>query len=196
MKIPNIADLVGKTDIYIIDQIMKERYSTGQKLLDAGCAEGRNLKWFYLNNFDIYGIDTDSERLETAKQQYPKLAHNFTTGSIEKLPYEEATFHHILCSAVLHFAQSEKHFFTMFTELIRVLKPEGTLFIRVASNIGLDGNTPYLKETHTNREVTFFITREIITSLLSDFSVELLDPVKTTNVQDKRAMTTLAFQKL
>lgn len=196
MKIPNIADLLGKTDIYIIDQIMKDRYTTGQKILDAGCAEGRNLRWFYLNNFDIYGIDTDSERLETAKQQYPKLAHNFTTGSIEKLPYEEATFHHVICSAVLHFAQSEKHFFTMFTELIRVLKPVGTLFIRVASNIGLDGNTPYLKESHTNREGTFFITREIIASLLTDFSVELLDPVKTTNVQDKRAMTTLVFQKL
>lgn len=196
MKTPNITDLVGKTDIYIIDQIMKERYSGGQTILDAGCAEGRNLRWFYLNNFDIYGIDTDNERLETAKQQYPKLAHNFSTCSIEKLPYDDAKFHHIICSAVLHFAQSEKHFFTMFTELIRVLKPEGTLFIRVASNIGLDGNTPYLKESHTNREGTFFITREIIASLLTDFPVELLDPVKTTNVLDKRAMTTLVFHKL
>ncbi len=196
MKIPNIADLVGKTDIYILDQIMKERYKAGQSILDAGCAEGRNLKWFYLNNFDIYGIDTDSERLEIAKQQYPKLAHNFTTGSIEKLPFEEATFHHVICSAVLHFAQSEKHFFTMFTELIRVLKPEGTLFIRVASDIGLDGNTPYLKESLTNKEGTFFITRKIIASLLTDYSIELLDPVKTTNVQDKRAMTTLVFKIL
>lgn len=196
MKILNIADFVGKTDIYIIDQIMKERYSTGHKILDAGCAEGRNLRWFYLNNFDIYGIDTDNERLETAKQQYPKFANNFTKGSIEKLPYREATFHHVICSAVLHFAKSGKHFITMFTELMRVLKPEGTLFIRVASNIGLDGNTPYLKESHTNREGTFFITREIIASLFTDFSVELLDPVKTTNVQDKRAMTTLIFQKL
>ena len=196
MKIPNIADIVGNTDIYILDQIMKERYSEGQKILDAGCAEGRNLKWFYLSNFDIYGIDTSNDRLETAKQQYHKIAQNFTTGSIENLPYEKATFHHVLCSAVLHFAHSEKHFFTMFTELIRVLKPKGTLFIRVASNIGLDGNTPYLKESHTNREGTFFISREIIESLMTDFSIELLDPVKTTNVQDKRAMTTLVFQKL
>ena len=196
MNNQTLSQLIGRTDIYIIDQILKERYQSGDKMLDAGCAEGRNLKWFYDNNFDIYGIDTDEERLQVAKGNYPNAAKNFIAGSIELLPYEDARFNHVLCSAVLHFAQSETQFMSMFEELLRVLKPEGTLFIRVASNIGLDGKEPFLVESKTNRAGTLYITREIITSLLQKHPIELIEPVKTTNVQDERAMTTLVMQKI
>ena len=196
MNNQTLSQLIGRTDIYIIDQIIKERYQSGDKMLDAGCAEGRNLKWFYDNNFDIYGIDTDEERLQVAKGNYPNAAKNFIAGSIELLPYEDARFNHVLCSAVLHFAQSETQFMSMFEELLRVLKPEGTLFIRVASNIGLDGKAPFLVESKTNRAETLYITREIITSLLQKHPIELIEPVKTTNVQDERAMTTLVMQKI
>lgn len=191
-----VTQLIGKTDIYIIDQIMKERYLKKDKILDAGCAEGRNLKWFYANNFDISGIDTAQERLEVAKENYPKAAANFTVGTIEDLPYVNDSFNHIICSAVLHFAKDEAHFFKMIAELVRVLKTNGSLFIRVASDIGLDGNVPYLKESKTDREGTFFITRAIINQVLESYNLELIDPVKTTNVQDMRAMTTLVLRKL
>ena len=116
MNNQTLSQLIGRTDIYIIDQILKERYQSGDKMLDAGCAEGRNLKWFYDNNFDIYGIDTDEERLQVAKGNYPNAAKNFIAGSIELLPYEDARFNHVLCSAVLHFAQSETQFMSMFEE--------------------------------------------------------------------------------
>lgn len=192
----SLAQLIGKMDIYIIDQIMKERYLKDDKILDAGCAEGRNLKWFYVNNFDISGIDTAEDRIEVAKENYPKAAANFTVGNIEDLPYVNDSFNHVICSAVLHFAKDEAHFYKMFAELVRVLKTNGSLFIRVASDIGLDGNTPYLKESKTDREGTFFITRTIINEVLKNYALELIDPIKTTNVQDMRAMTTLVLRKL
>ena len=195
MEESKLSQLVGKTDIYIIDQIMKERYYPSDNILDAGCGEGRNLKWFYVNGFSISGIDTDAERLENAKLTYPKAASNFKIGDLDNLPYDKDSFNHILCSAVLHFAQDETHFSKMFSELIRVLKVSGTLFIRVASDIGLDGHKPFLKESQTNREGTFFITRDIIQTLLEEYPLALIDPVKTTNVEDKRAMTTLVFRK-
>lgn len=187
---------LGKVDIYIIDQILKNRYFPNEKILDAGCAEGRNLKWFYANNYDVYGIDTDKERLENAKLNYPKSASNFKVGNIDDLPYSENEFHHILCSAVLHFAEDKKHFFKMFSELLRVLKPNGTLLIRMGSDIGLDGNTPYLKESKTNRTGTFFLTRAYVKTLIENYEIELIEPVKTTNVEDRRAMTTLVLKKL
>lgn len=196
MKENTLAQYIGKTDIYIIDQIMKERYLKKDKILDAGCAEGRNLKWFYINDFDISGIDTDEERLLVAKENYPKAAANFTVGTIEDLPYVNDSFNHVICSAVLHFAKDEAHFLKMIAELVRVLKTNGSLFIRVASDIGLDGNIPYLKESKTDREGTFFITRAIINQVLENYNLELIDPVKTTNVQDMRAMTTLVLRKL
>lgn len=196
MKQKTLSQLVGKTDIYIIDQIMKERYLKDDKILDAGCGEGRNLKWFYLNGFDISGIDTDVDRLQNAKLLYPKAASQFQVSNLEQLPYKDESFNHVLCSAVLHFAKDETHFYKMISELSRVLKIGGSLFIRVASNIGLDGHKPYLKESQTNREGTFFITRAIIKSLMEKYPFELIDPIKTTNVQDERAMTTLVMRKI
>lgn len=188
--------ILGKVDIYLIDQILKNRYAIDHSILDAGCGDGRNLKWFYANKYTIFGIDADQERLNNAKSIYTQYADNFQLGNLDALPYGENEFNHIICSAVLHFAQSEKHFFMMFSELIRVLKPKGSLLIRTASNIGLDGNAPYLKESLTNREGTFFMTRAHIKKIVTHYNIELIEPVKTTNVEDKRAMTTLVLQKL
>ena len=188
--------ILGKVDIYLIDQILKNRYAPDDSILDASCGEGRNLKWFYANNYKISGIDTDIERLENAKLIYPKSAANFQVGDLDALPYGENEFNHVICSAVLHFSENEKHFFTMFSELVRVLKPQGTLLIRMGSNIGLDGNMPYLKESQTNRAGTFFLTREHVNRIRENYNIELIELVKTTNVEDKRAMTTLVIKKL
>jgi 2-polyprenyl-3-methyl-5-hydroxy-6-metoxy-1,4-benzoquinol methylase len=196
MNLKETQAVLGQVDIYVIDQILKNRYAPENSILDAGCAEGRNLKWFYANNYSVYGVDTDKERLEIAKLNYPNAASNFQVANLNGLPYGENEFHHILCSAVLHFADSEEHFFKMFSELIRVLKPNGTLLIRMASNIGLDGNTPYLKENKTNRMGTFYLTRRHIKKIAQDNKVEFIEPIKTTNVEDKRAMTTLVLSKL
>mgnify|MGYP003632534686 FL=1 len=188
-------DTLGNVDIYVIDQILKGRYETGQKILDAGCGKGRNLKWFYQNDFEIHGIDIDEDFLSFAKGQYPKQEDNFITGTLDNLPYGEKSFDHILCCAVLHFAKNETHFTAMFSELIRLLKPEGMLLIRMASNIGLDGNAPEIVFKENGQSGTYYLTRERIKELIKEFELTLLEAVKTTNVQDERAMTTLVLSK-
>lgn len=188
-------DLIGNVDIYVIDQILKERYQPGQSILDAGCGGGRNLKWFYQNNFEITGIDADAQRITEAKERYPKDSANFTVGKLDQLSYGENSFDHILCCAVLHFAQSEEHFQAMFSEIFSVLKPKGTLLIRVASNIGLEGKKLFVQDGVSKETGDFYITRELISKFLESYLLELIEPVKTTNVQDIRAMTTLVFQK-
>ena len=40
----NIAHLLGGTDVYLIDQIIKGRYHPSDVLLDAGAGGGRNLQ--------------------------------------------------------------------------------------------------------------------------------------------------------
>lgn len=80
--------------------------------------------------------------MANAKLKYPEAASHFTVGTLDDLPFNKNKFDHILCCAVLHFAQSETHFTAMLAELFRVLKPSGTLLIRMASDIGLDGNAP------------------------------------------------------
>lgn len=195
MNYKQTFDLIGNIDIYVIDQILKGRYQAGQAILDAGCGSGRNLKWFYQNNFSIAGIDADAERIEQARKVYPGASRNFTVGLVDNLPYQDSRFHHILCCAVLHFAHDKAHFNTMFAEMYRVLKPEGTLLVRVASDIGLDGKKPFVQDGKSNALGSFYITRELITELLNIYPMELIEPIKTTNVQDVRAMTTLVFKK-
>ena len=112
------------------------------------------------------------------------------------MPYGEKSFDHILCCAVLHFAQSETHFTAMFSELIRVLKPDGMLLIRMASNIGLDGNALKIIFKDNGKKGNYYLTRERITDLITEFNIDLIEPIKTTNVKDERAMTTLVFQKM
>ncbi len=188
-------DLLGNVDIYVIDQILKGRYECGQTILDTGCGSGRNLKWFYKNDFNISGLDADEQRIAMAKEIYPKVSGNFIVGKLDDLPYAENNFDHIICCAVLHFAKSEAHYNKMIAELFRVLKPSGTLLIRVASDIGLNDKRPFVQDGFSKETGEFYINRSIISKILEKYPLELIEPVKTTNVQDVRAMTTLMFQK-
>ena len=83
----------------------------------------------------------------------------------------------------------------MVSELVRVLKPEGSLLIRMASNIGLDGNAPEITYKENGKKGTYYLTRERINQLVKEHKLTLLEAVKTTNVQDERAMTTLVLSK-
>ncbi|EDM45016.1 Methyltransferase type 11 [unidentified eubacterium SCB49] len=195
MNYSQTFDVLGNVDIYVIDQILKNRYTTGDAILDAGCGSGRNLKWFYQDNYILSAIDANLERLALARENYPKFAANFIEGTIDALPYSDRQFDHILCCAVLHFAKSEAHLKNMFSELCRVLKPNGTLLIRAASNIGLDGKSPYVQDRLTQEIGAVYLTRKMISELIESHQLTLIEPIKTTNVQDIRAMTTLVFQK-
>ena len=119
MNYSQTFDSLGNVDIYVIDQILKNRYTKGDSILDAGCGSGRNLKWFYQDDYTISGIDTNLERLAHARENYPKFAVNFIEGTIDALPYGDHNFDHILCCAVLHFAKSEAHLKKMFCAAAR-----------------------------------------------------------------------------
>lgn len=195
MNFEETYKILGEVDIYIIDQILKHRFLKEEIILDAGCGNGRNLKWFYQNNFKIYGIDQDLESINYSKTRYPKMAENFYIGNLDHLPFPKNYFDHVICSAVLHFAKDEEHFHQMMKEILSVLKVSGILFIRVASNIGLR-KKPFVKDSLNNAVSSFYITRKLISKITEIYSLELIEPVKTTNVNDIRAMTTLVFKKL
>ncbi len=198
LNVNKLQEIVGNTDIYLLDQILKNRFSSNQKIMDAGCGKGRNLTWFYQNGFTLYGIDKNKEIIAFVKKQFPEYAANFVVSEIEKTSFASEEFHHIICNAVLHFATNETHFFKLFSEIFRLLKPNGILFIRMASNLVLKekmvsrSNGRYLLPDGTER---FLLTKEILNKILNNYHLTLLEPVKTTNVNDIRSMTTLVFKK-
>jgi len=175
MHSKKLRELLGNIDIYLLDQIVKDRYAIHQNILDAGCGSGRNMHWFYNNDFNIHAVDQEREYMEHLKIAYPKWKNKLTIAGLDKLPYQDAFFDHIICSAVLHFATNTAHFKAMFSELIRVLKPFGSLFIRMTYR--------------------FLLTKELLSELIQEHTLSFLEPLKSTNVSDLRSMTTIVLQK-
>ncbi|MFT7589654.1 MAG: tellurite methyltransferase, partial [Limisphaerales bacterium] len=63
-------DLFKGMDIYLIDQILKGRYSEGEKILDAGAGSGRNLNWFLANKFDLSACDQNPKSRDLIQARY------------------------------------------------------------------------------------------------------------------------------
>ncbi len=198
----NLREIYGNIDIYLFDQLLKGRYDKTKKVLDVGCGAGRNLYYFLRNGHEVFGIDPDPMAVETVKELSAGLApnnslKNFEVCSAENLPYENAIFDLIICNAVLHFARDEQHFNAMLQSMFRVLTPGGYFFARLASDIGLEklvrpmGNRRYLIPDGSER---FLVNEEILVKYTSQLG-ELYEPIKTTNVQNMRCMTTWCVQK-
>lgn len=198
-----IRKLLGNIDIYLFDQIIKGNYEDCHKILDVGCGAGRNLVYFLQNGFDVHAIDPNPQSVADVKKLAKALAPglpepNFLIAAAEKLPFADNSFDLVICSAVLHFAQSEAHFDAMLRSVWRVLKPGGLFFARLASDIGLEnlvlptGHGRYLLPDGTER---FLANEKMLMDYTRAFNAKLYEPIKTTNVQNMRCMTTWCLQK-
>src|SRR4030095_6265047 len=133
----------GDIDIYLFDQILRGRFDSRPRVLDAGCGDGRNLVYLLQHGFECYGVDSQPTAIAVARQLASRLAPslpptNFAVADVTKLPHPDGRMHAVICSAVLHFADDEDHFTSMVTEMWRVLARGGLFFARLASNIGLE----------------------------------------------------------
>ena len=195
----SIQELIGNTDIYLLDQIMKGRYIPGERILDAGCGNGRNLVWFLKNDFDVYAIDKDSVSINYLKNSYPGFdKEKLQVSGVEQIPFKNDFFDHVISSAVLHFAKSNSHFNAMIKEMVRVLKPNGSLFIRMTSDIGIENkvtpieNGVYLIPDGSTR---FLLTPTLLYTMLQENNLSFIEPLKTVNVDNVRCMSTLVLMK-
>jgi len=199
----NLKQCYGNIDIYLFDQLLKDRFKDCQKILDAGCGGGRNLVYFLRNGCDVYGIDPDDNAIMAVKALSQSLAPkneltNFQLTTAENMSFPNGYFDLVISSAVLHFARNEKHFHQMLTRMWDVLKPGGYLFVRLASDIGIAhlvhhiGNQRYLLPDGSER---FLVNEEVLLKYTATLNGHLYEPIKTTNVQNLRCMTTWCLQK-
>jgi hypothetical protein len=104
----------------------------------------------------------------------------------------------VISSAVLHFARDEGQWWEMAQEMWRVLVPDGMLFARLASTIGHEarvrslGGRRYALPDGSER---FLVDEAFLLDATRRLGGELLDPLKTTVVQDARSMTTWVMRK-
>jgi tellurite methyltransferase len=101
-------------------------------------------------------------------------------------------------SAVLHFARNDDHFAAMVNEMWRVLKPGGLLFARLASSIGMESRVRALSNGQfslPDGSTRYLIDESRLVDLTEHLGGRLLDPIKTTIVQNQRCMTTWVLGK-
>ena len=188
MHYKDLNNAVGNIDIYLLDLILKGQFEGYNRILDAGCGEGRNLRYFEQNGYDIYGIDTNPMAIKMVQMMYKSVPKdNFLQGTVEELPWKDNFFDAIICTAVLHFAPDRIAFYQMIYELIRVLKKKGILFIRMATTIGL----PDPSDT----SLSYLLSPEDIENLQEDLGLKKLESFKTVVVEDLRSMCVLVLEK-
>lgn len=203
MKKQHILDTFGNIDIYLFDQLLKGTYNECQLILDAGCGTGRNLLYLLKSGANVFGVDQNPQaiaQLRTLTSSFPQVdpEENFKVASVEQLPFENETFDLVISSAVLHFAESLSHFEAMLNSMWRVLKPGGYFFCRLASEIGIEslvrfiGNGRHILPDGSER---FLVNQEMLLRLTNKIGGELHEPIKTTNVQNLRSMTTWCVRK-
>ncbi len=196
-------DLFGDIDIYLFDQILKGRFVPGMKILDAGCGGGRNLVYFLRAGYEVFGVDSRADAIayvrQLAQQLAPQLSpENFQLAAVEDDVFENETFDAVLSSAVLHFAKDEAQFRQMLDAMWRQLKPGGLFFARLASSIGIESliqqidGRRFLLPDGSER---FLVDEALLLELTTQLSGEWVEPLKTTNVQNLRCMTTWVIRK-
>jgi len=114
------------------------------------------------------------------------------------MPFMDNYFDLVISSAVLHFAYNHTHFDKMVRSAWRVLKPGGFLFARLASDIGIETLvTPLGEGRHLlpDGSERYLVNEDVLLSYTSELNGELYEPIKTTNVQNLRCMTTWCVRK-
>jgi tellurite methyltransferase len=193
----------GSIDIYLFDQLLRGRIAPGMRILDAGCGGGRNLVYLIRAGYEVFGADADPHAIAATRALSGSLAPalpdgNFHVEAIEAMTFPDAFADVVLSSAVLHFARDDEHFTAMLHGTWRVLKPGGLFFCRLASTIGMEAQVTRIGGRHyllPDRSERYLVDEALLLRLTNQLGGQLLDPLKTTVVQNQRSMTTWVLRK-
>lgn len=198
-----LAEEFGEIDIYLFDQLLRGRISPEMTVLDAGCGSGRNLVYLLRSGYEVMGVDEAATAIDAVRRLADELAphlpaRNFRVEPVEKMTFPDAAADVVIGNAVLHFARDERHFQAMLDEMWRVLGPGGILFCRLASTIGMEGRFRPISGRRfqlLDGSERFLVDEAMLIDATARLGGELLDPLKTTVVQNLRCMTTWVVRK-
>lgn len=192
----------GDIDIYLFDQLLRGRIAPSARILDAGCGGGRNLLYFLRAGYDVHGIDANPEAIAAVRALASALAPQLETDRFAVQAIEAMSFDGfadlVISSAVLHFARDDEHFDAMLGASWRAVAPGGLFFCRLASSIGMEprmiplGKGRFRLPDGSDR---YLVDERMLLERTRRLGGTLVDPLKTTIVQDQRCMTTWVMCK-
>jgi tellurite methyltransferase len=193
----------GDIDIYLFDQLHRGHIVEGMTILDAGCGRGRNLVYLMRRGFNVFGTDENDAAVVATRRLASDLApalpaDNFRVEPVERMSFADSTFDVVVSSAVMHFARDEQHWLAMLAEMGRVLKPGGLFFARLATTIGHESRVRHLEGRRyivPDGSERFLVDEDFIMDATRAVGATLVDPLKTSVVQDARSMMTWVMRK-
>ena len=116
------------------------------KVLDCGCADGRNSEYLMNQGFKVTGIDFSKTVIERTQKRLPK--GKFLVGDVRKLDlFKDNSFDLIIDAGALH-ANYPEDTLSIIKEYYRVLRSLGKMFVRV-----------FNKEDETSNPI-FFVDKD------------------------------------
>lgn len=97
---------VGAEDKAELEKL-KNFLKPGSKVLDVGCAAGRDPRILKDMGFEVVGTDLAEKLLEIAKKDNPDI--EFVHAHMRSLPFNDASFQGVWASAVLHHVSKVGH---------------------------------------------------------------------------------------
>src|SRR5579859_3088750 len=149
------------------------------RILDAGCGTGFMLSWLrrkYGQNEQVVGLDISRDALGFSRR---RGEHSLVQASVANLPFPGNVFNLVVSFEVLDWFPPEMAA-TAFSELARVLKPGGVLFIRLPAFQSLySGHDRAILTAHryTRKELVQCLEAQGLTLVRTTYANTLLFPV-------------------
>jgi len=197
-----LREQFGDIDVYLFDQLLKGRFTPRMRILDAGCGNGRNLRYMMREGFDLWGVDENEAAIRHVREMAAHLApqlgpDRFRTERVESMSHADESMDGVISSAVLHFARDDAHWMAMIREMWRVLAPGGMIFARLATTVGqarlqsLGGGRYVMPDGDTR----YLVDHERLLEVTAQLGGILMDPIKSTVVHDRRSMGTWVLRR-
>tara|TARA_B100001059_G_scaffold233106_1_gene272381 strand:- start:789 stop:1481 length:693 start_codon:yes stop_codon:yes gene_type:complete len=157
--------------INVFDRIITEN----NRILDACCGIGRNIKFGSEMGFEMHGFDLSKNALAFSNEWLVrdlKLVQksNLSISSIDKLSYENNYFDHVICDNALD-SMSFKTAVDGISELYRVTKPGAFFYCSLISGDDSKFSKPFngeinIKELHELATVQSYFSKTKIIRLI------------------------------
>ena len=166
-----------------------------------GAGMGGTLVHLLREGCEVYALDGDPEGVEHVRRLAESLGAglpdaNFRVGAIERMPFADGLADVVICNSVLHFARDEDHFRRCWRSFGGYCGWVGCCSAGWDRGLGWtlsgwagicigsgDGSAWYL------------VDEEMLLELTEELNGVMVDPLKTTVVQDYRCMTTWVLRK-
>lgn len=203
MSTTALQEQFDRIDIYLFDQLLKGNIAPGMRILDAGCGYGRNLVYLLREGYEVFAADEDAQAIECVRSVARTLApalpeSNFRVEAVEQMSFDDECADVVISNTVLHLAADDAQFERMLQGSWRVLKPGGLFFCRIASTIGMEGQFVQIKGRRyrsPDGAERYLVDAPMLDSIGERLGAEMVEPLKTTVVQNQRSMTTWVVRK-